>query len=67
MTRPARNGVDVPSVFAVIEGVKGQSGMAQFQFRAGNKWIRRNPQPFRHPGFPRARPGGHQPNRTFHL
>ena len=39
MTRPARNGVDVPSVFAVIEGVKGQSGMAQFQFRAGNKWI----------------------------
>ena len=33
MTRPARNGVDVPSVFAVIEGVKGQSGMAQFQFR----------------------------------
>ncbi|MGB8381427.1 MAG: hypothetical protein WCG47_09280 [Dermatophilaceae bacterium] len=39
MTRPARDGVDVPSVFAVIEGVKGQSGMAQFQFRAGNKWI----------------------------
>ena len=39
MTRPARDAVDVPSVFAVIEGVKGQSGMAQFQFRAGNKWI----------------------------
>ena len=39
MTRPARNGVDVPSVFAVIDGVKGQPGMAQFQFRAGNKWI----------------------------
>ncbi len=39
MTRPARNGVDVPSVFAVIEGVKGQSGMAQVQLRAGNTWI----------------------------
>ena len=39
MTRPARNGVDVPSVFAVIDGVKGRPGMAQFQFRAGNKWI----------------------------
>ena len=39
MTRPARNGVDGPNVFAVIEGVKGQPGMAQFQFRAGNKWI----------------------------
>jgi len=39
MTRPARNGVDVPSVFAVIGAVKGKPGMAQFQFRAGNKWI----------------------------
>lgn len=39
MTRPARNGVDVPIVFAVIDGVKGQPGMAQFQFRDGNKWI----------------------------
>ena len=39
MTRPAGNGVDVPSVFAVIDAVKGQPGMAQFQFRAGNKWI----------------------------
>jgi len=39
MTRLARNGVDGPSVFAVIDGVKGQPGMAQFQFRAGNKWI----------------------------
>ena len=39
MTRPARNGIDGPSVFAVIDGVKGRPGMAQFQFRAGNKWI----------------------------
>lgn len=39
MTRPARNGVDVPSGFAVIDGAKGQPGMAQFQFRAGNKRI----------------------------
>ena len=39
MTRPARNGIDGPSVFAVIDGVKGQPGMAQFQFRDGNKWI----------------------------
>ena len=39
MTRPARNGVDVPSVFAVIDAVKGQPGLVQFQFRARNKWI----------------------------
>ena len=53
MTRPARDAVDVPSVFAVIEGVNGQSGMAQFQFRAGNKWIDAT-----HNRFPRAGPGG---------
>ena len=39
MTRPPWNGDDVPSVFAVIGGVNGQPGMAQFQFLAGNKWI----------------------------
>jgi uncharacterized OsmC-like protein len=38
-TRPARNGVDVPSLFAVLDAVKGQPEIAQFQFRASNEWI----------------------------
>jgi uncharacterized OsmC-like protein len=41
-TRPARSGVDVPSLFAVIDAVKGQPELAQFQFRAGNEWISGN-------------------------
>jgi uncharacterized OsmC-like protein len=37
--RAPRNGVDVPSLFATIDAVKGQPELAQFQFRASNRWI----------------------------
>ena len=32
--RPARNGVDVPTLFATLDAVKAQPELAQFQFRA---------------------------------
>jgi len=36
--RVARNGVDVPVLFATLDAVKGQPSLAAFQFRATNKW-----------------------------
>jgi uncharacterized OsmC-like protein len=39
--RPKRiplNGVDTPTLFATLDVVKGQPGLAQFQFRARNRW-----------------------------
>jgi uncharacterized OsmC-like protein len=38
-TRPARNGVDVPTLFATLDAVRAQPELAQFQFRARNEWI----------------------------
>ena len=38
-TRPARNGVDVPNLFATLNAVKGQPEIAAFQFRARNRWV----------------------------
>jgi uncharacterized OsmC-like protein len=38
--RPARNGVDVPTLFATLDVVKGAPQAAQFQFRATNRWVR---------------------------
>ena len=38
-TRPARNGVDVPTLFATLDAVKGSPELADFQFRARNTWI----------------------------
>src|SRR5918995_216592 len=38
-TRPARNGVDVPTPFATLAAVKGQPEIAAFQFRASNRWV----------------------------
>ena len=38
-TRPALNGVDVPTLFATLDAVKAQPEIAQFQFRASNEWI----------------------------
>jgi uncharacterized OsmC-like protein len=38
-TRPARNGVDVPTLFATLDAVRAQPDLAQFQFRARNEWI----------------------------
>ena len=38
-TRPARNGVDVPTLFATLDAVKGAPEIAAFQFRARNEWV----------------------------
>lgn len=37
--RIARNGVDVPTLFATLDAVKGQPQIADFQFRATNEWV----------------------------
>jgi uncharacterized OsmC-like protein len=37
--RPARNGVDVPTLLATLDVVKGAPAAAQFQFRATNHWV----------------------------
>ena len=34
-----RNGVDVPTLFATLDAVKGAPQLAQFQFRARNEWV----------------------------
>jgi uncharacterized OsmC-like protein len=34
-----RNGVDVPTLFATLDAVKGNPEIAQFQFRASNRWV----------------------------
>jgi uncharacterized OsmC-like protein len=38
-TRPARNGVDVPTLFATLDAVKDNNDIAKFEFRATNQWI----------------------------
>jgi uncharacterized OsmC-like protein len=37
--RPARNGVDVPTLFATLDAVKANPEIADFRFRARNTWI----------------------------
>ena len=37
--RPPRNGVDVPTLFATLDAVKGAPEIARFQFRASNEWV----------------------------
>jgi uncharacterized OsmC-like protein len=37
--RPMRNGVDVPTLFATLDAVKGNPEIAKFQFRATNRWV----------------------------
>src|SRR4029450_7594697 len=36
---PRRNGVDVATLFATLDAVKGQNEIAKFQFRAENTWL----------------------------
>lgn len=36
---PARNGVDVETLFATLDAVKSNPQIAQFQFRATNRWV----------------------------
>lgn len=38
-SRPPRNGVDTPTLFATLDAVKGTPELAKFQFRATNRWI----------------------------
>ena len=35
-----RNGVDTPNLFATINAVKEQRELAQFTFRASNRWLK---------------------------
>jgi uncharacterized OsmC-like protein len=37
--RPPLNGVDTPTLFATLDAVKANPGLAKFQFRATNEWI----------------------------
>lgn len=39
LSRPPRNGVDTPRLFATLDAVKGDPELAKFQFRATNRWI----------------------------
>ncbi|TWP50491.1 OsmC family protein [Lentzea tibetensis] len=34
-----RNGVDTATLFATLDAVKGETGIAKFQFRATNQWL----------------------------
>lgn len=38
-THPSRNGVDVATLFATIDAVKGENEIAKFRFRAENNWV----------------------------
>ena len=42
---PSRNGVDVATLFATLDAVKGQNEIAKFQFRATQHLAERHPQP----------------------
>lgn len=37
-TRPARNGVDTPTLYATLDAVRQAPEAAKFQFRADNEW-----------------------------
>jgi uncharacterized OsmC-like protein len=37
--RPARNGVDTPTLFATLDAVRANPELAKFQFRATNQWV----------------------------
>jgi uncharacterized OsmC-like protein len=38
-SRPARNGVDTPALFATLDAVKQAPEAAKFQFRTRNEWV----------------------------
>jgi uncharacterized OsmC-like protein len=38
-SRPARNGVDTPALFATLDAVKQAPQAAKFQFRTRNEWV----------------------------
>ena len=39
VTEKVRNGVDTGKLFATLDAIKANPGLAKFQFRATNKWI----------------------------
>jgi uncharacterized OsmC-like protein len=39
LSRPPLNGVDTPVLFATLDAVKANPQLAQFQFRATNRWV----------------------------
>src|SRR6266508_6570756 len=39
MENPVRNGVDISTLFATLDAVKGNPDIAKFQFRATNHWV----------------------------
>ena len=39
VTQSTRNGVDTEKMFATLDLIKAQPGLARFQFRATNRWI----------------------------
>ncbi len=39
MTETVRNGVDTATLFATLDAIKAQPEIAQFRFRATNRWI----------------------------
>ena len=58
--RPPRNGVDVPTLFATLDAVKGAPQIRRVPVPHNQRMDQRNPQPFRHPSFCLRRgPGGH--------
>ena len=63
--RGPRNGIDTPTLFATLNVVKGQPELAQFQFRATNRWIRGTNsrsriEPFKGAGGVHANKGVHE-------
>ena len=65
--RPARNGVDVPTLFATLDAVKGQPEIAQFQFRASNEWVSGTHNRSTIQGFFGAGQEDTHPRRAVHL
>jgi uncharacterized OsmC-like protein len=39
VARPPLNGVDTPTLFATLDAVRSQPELANFQFRATNRWV----------------------------
>ena len=39
ITETVRNGVDTATMFATLDAIKAQPEIAQFRFRARNRWL----------------------------
>jgi uncharacterized OsmC-like protein len=63
--RPARNGVDTPTLWATLDAVRGQRELAQFQFRAKNRWVSGTHSQSISQGFSGA--GGEHEHKSTHV